>query len=116
MFVTMFVVWAPRILAILFATFISLFALDVFGGNEPFSKKLLGLSIHLIPTYFIILFVVVAWRLKFAGGVIFIFLGIFFTLYFKTYRGLANFSMISLPLFLIGVLFIVSAVLTRSAV
>ena len=28
--------WVPRILAILFATFISIFALDVFGEHLPF--------------------------------------------------------------------------------
>ena len=42
--------WAPRILSIIFAGFISLFALDVFNEGHSFWETLLALAVHLIPT------------------------------------------------------------------
>ena len=46
------------------------------------------------------------------GGSLFIFLGIVFTLYFRTYRVL-DFLIISFPLFIVGMLFIIFYVLTK---
>ena len=107
-FISRVLVWTPRILVILFAAFISLFALDEFREKRPFFKKILGLFIHLIPTFFIILSVIIAWRFKLIGGVLFAIVGIVFTLFFKTYTNIGRFAMLSLPLFLTGALFIIS--------
>ena len=46
--------WVPRILCILFAAFISLFALDVFGEGYGFWHSVLTLMVHLIPTYIVV--------------------------------------------------------------
>jgi hypothetical protein len=107
-FISRVLVWTPRILVILFAAFISVFALDVFGEKRPFFEKILGFLIHLIPTFLIILSVIIAWRFKLIGGVLFAIVGIVFTLFFKTYTNIGRFAMLSLPLFLIGALFIIS--------
>src|ERR1035441_3495384 len=45
-----FLFWTPRIICILFACFVSIFALDVFQENHGFWNTLLALLIHLIPT------------------------------------------------------------------
>lgn len=70
------VYWAPRILTILFAGFISLFALDVFGTGAGFWETLGGFAIHLIPTALIIVALVLAWRWEWLGAVLFAALGI----------------------------------------
>ena len=41
--------WTPRILCIVFALFLSLFSLDVFGEGYGFWETLLALLIHLVP-------------------------------------------------------------------
>ena len=41
-------VWTPRILGILFAVFLNLFALDVFGEDHGFWKTILTLLIHFV--------------------------------------------------------------------
>ncbi len=46
--------WAPRALSIAFIAFLSLFALDVFGAGYGFWRTLLGLAIHLIPSFVLI--------------------------------------------------------------
>ena len=45
-----FLFWTPRILCLLFAALISLFALDVFGEHQGFWNTTLALLMHLIPT------------------------------------------------------------------
>ena len=50
--------WTPRILCILFAIFLSLFALDVFGEGLGFWKTILALLIHLVPVYIVVIVLV----------------------------------------------------------
>ncbi|MGQ0603506.1 MAG: DUF7670 domain-containing protein [Anaerolineales bacterium] len=52
--------WIPRILTILFAGFVSLFALDVFVEGYGFWETLLALLMHLIPTGLILLSLAIA--------------------------------------------------------
>lgn len=60
--------WLPRILAILFIIFVSLFALDSFSlPNWP-----LALLMHLIPSLVLIFIVVIAWHRPLWGGYLFI--------------------------------------------
>ena len=66
-----FLYWAPRILSILLAVFISLFALDVFSEGYPFWEAILALVIHLVPTYLVIIATVIAWKWEIIGGSIF---------------------------------------------
>lgn len=101
-------IWLPRILALLFAGFLALFALDAFSGDLSLGKKLLGFLYHLAPALSVLLFLAVAWRFRLVGGLGFLVLGMVFTIYFDTYRQTANFMMISLPLFVTGVLFMIS--------
>ena len=46
--------WAPRILCIAFALFISVFALDVFSEGYSVGELLVALFMHLIPTMIIL--------------------------------------------------------------
>jgi hypothetical protein len=66
--------WVPRILCILFAAFISLFALDVFGEGYGFWHSVLSLMVHLIPTYIVVVALIVAWRFEVVGGALLILL------------------------------------------
>ncbi len=63
--------WSPRVLGILFAIFISLFALDVFGEGNSFGETMLALLIHLVPTFLIVIALIVAWRRERLGTILF---------------------------------------------
>lgn len=63
------ILWTPRVLSILFASFLSLFALDVFAEGRPWLEILAALLIHLIPTYIIVLLLVLAWRRPWIGAI-----------------------------------------------
>ncbi len=100
--------WSPRILTILFAAFISIFALDVFDETEGFFPTALALLMHLTPTFLILLFLAVAWRREWIGGLLYVGLGI---VYIATTFGrfpLGVYFTIAGPLLLMGALFFVN--------
>jgi hypothetical protein len=72
--------WLPRVLAIGFIVFISLFALDVFGKGYNFQETLAALIVHLLPTFVLILILIVAWRWEWIGTVLFSLAGVWYTL------------------------------------
>ncbi len=70
--------WLPRVLGILFALFLSVFALDVFDEGYGFWQALLALAIHLIPALLVVLAVAIAWRREALGGLILIGLAVWY--------------------------------------
>lgn len=68
--------WAPRILAIIFIAFLSLFSLDIFDmGLNPWSI-VTGLFIHNIPSLILIGILIVAWRYEIVGAMAFCLAGL----------------------------------------
>ena len=104
--------WAPRVLGILFAVFISVFALDVFEGNRGLGETLLALAMHLIPTALVVLVLVLAWRWEWVGAIAFFALGLAYAI---TSRAHPDWILtIGGPMFLVGALFL-AAWFTRKA-
>lgn len=97
---------AARILAIAFALFMALFSLDVFGSGEGFLEELLAFLIHSAPSIAMLLLVFLFWKRPDISSYGFFALAVFFTLFFKTYRDMLQLVMLSLPLALIGFLFL----------
>lgn len=63
--------WTPRILGILFALFVGMFALDVFGEGYGFWETMLALFMHLVPAFLILAALAISWRWEWAGGLLF---------------------------------------------
>ncbi len=97
--------WTPRLLTILFAIFISVFALDAFTEGEGFTKTLIAFLIHMIPTAIIVTILVLSWKREWIGGVVFLLLGIAYTIFAVSH--LSWILAISGPLFVISVLFLI---------
>ena len=100
--------WLPRILAIVFILFLALFALDVFEEGYKFGELLVALFMHLVPNFVFLTLLIIAWKREKLGGYLFILISIVFTLFFKTYREIFTFLLISGPPLLIGLLFLAS--------
>ncbi|MEI7661015.1 MAG: hypothetical protein WCK34_02395 [Bacteroidota bacterium] len=114
--------WAPRILCILAILFISMFALDSFDPHYTIWQQLKAFSIHLIPTYILIIFLVVAWKWELAGGAVLIVFALGLTPFIYTHNYAMNhsvwmslfiISMINLPFVITGGLFILSHYLKK---
>ena len=98
--------WTPRILCLLFAGFISLFALDVFQENHGFWNTTVALLTHLIPTGILLIILAVSWRWEWFGALFFPALGAFYIIAFWGRFSLSTYLVISGPLVLVGVLFL----------
>jgi hypothetical protein len=102
--------WAPRALCIVFALFISLFALDVFGGGRGIRETAVALLMHLIPTFLLIIFLVISWRREWIAGLVFPVLAVIYVMWSlgKPFAGWGVWLLIAGPLVLTGVLFLLN--------
>ena len=97
--------WAPRLLGIAMALFLSLFALDAFDGR-PFLTALPGFLIHLIPAFLVFVAVALAWRFPLIGAVAFT--GLALTYAITARWRLGWIAVIGGPLVVVAVLFVLS--------
>jgi len=100
--------WAPRILCILFALFLSLFALDIFDMGLGFWETILALLIHLVPVYIVVFVLFLAWKWEWVGAVLFTALAVFYVVWTWGKFDWSTYLAISGPLFFIGVLFLLN--------
>lgn len=109
--------WTPRIICILAILFVSLFALDAFEGDLTFGQKIVGLLIHLIPSFILLGLLLIAWKWENIGGLIFIVVGIVFCilLFKQNYKvnqsfwiSLSIIATIPFPFLIAGILFLIS--------
>lgn len=99
--------WTPRTLCILFALFLGLFALDVFGEGYGFWQTVLSLLIHLIPVCLVAAVLAVAWRWEWVGAALFTLLAVAYAV--SVYPAPWDwYALISGPLLLVGALFLVN--------
>lgn len=98
--------WTPRVMTILFAAFVSLFAFDVFDARLDLWRTMLALFAHLIPSFVVLLFLAIAWRWEWVGSLAYSTLSV---LYVMAAWGRLHWSasaVISGPLLIIGLLFL----------
>jgi len=107
----------PRIICILAIIFISIFALDAFDQDLTVWQQIQGFAMHLIPSFILLLILLIAWKWELIGGVIFLIIGLALSpvIYIHNYQmngsvwmSLGIISMITLPFILVGVLFLLS--------
>ena len=112
-----FFYWLPRILCIVAILFVSMFALDAFSSEESFIVQLGDFIMHLIPSFVLLFLLIVAWKKEFLGGIIFMILGLGMSPFvFKMnynmnesfWMSLGIIMTITIPFFIVGVLFLVS--------
>ncbi len=100
--------WTPRILGLLFAAFISLFALDVFDGQHGFWETALALAMHLIPTVILLLCLALAWRWEWTGALLFTALAVWYMVLTHGRFPWTTYAIMSGPLLLLSLLFLLN--------
>ncbi len=98
----------PRVLAGVYALFIALFALDVWGAGTDFWTTLGAFAIHLIPAAFLIGVLLIAWRSELIGGILYVVLGVGYVLATGGEMAPGTYVFISGVLCFLGALFLVS--------
>lgn len=102
------IIWAPRVLCIIFALFLSVFALDALSEGLGFWQTILAFSIHLIPTLLVVIVLIISLRWELVGGIIFTSLGILYVVSSWGRFPWVTYLIVSGPLLLAGVLFLVN--------
>lgn len=100
--------WTPRILCILFAAFLSIFALDAFDTPGGLPQVILAFATHMIPTALVLIGLAIVWRHEWIGTIIFPLLAV---VHFAMMGGRLHWSayvVIEGPLLFMGVLFLLS--------
>jgi hypothetical protein len=109
--------WLPRILCILAILFISLFAADAFSPGLTIWQQLGAFVIHLIPSFILLAFLILAWKWELIGGIIFMVIGLAFSPFIFMLNYHRNHSIwlslviilsITLPFVVVGILFLIS--------
>jgi hypothetical protein len=99
--------WIPRIIGILAILFMMMFSFDCFGGEYNLKEQLICFFMHNIPSFIIVLFLVIAWKWEMIGGVLFIVACIAMSIFFKSFAGNPASLIVIAPFLLAGILFIV---------
>jgi hypothetical protein len=97
--------WAPRVLSVLFAAFVAIFALDVFTEHHVFWETIPALLIHLIPTWIILGILAISRRWEWAAGAFFVALAVWYVS--MAWQHWDWCLVIAGPLVLIGFLFLI---------
>ncbi len=118
--------WLPRVLCILAILFISMFALDSFEEGKSIWQQLASLGMHLIPTFILLIFLAIAWKWEFIGGIIFTLIGVVMSPFvfllnhnrnhFTIAQSLNVVLIITVPFIVVGILFLVSHFKKKRAV
>jgi hypothetical protein len=93
-----------------------MFALDAFSPELTIWKQIGGFLMHLIPSFVLLAFLLVAWKWEFIGGIIFVVIGLGFSpfIFIHNYRmnqsvwmSLTTILFITMPFVIVGILFII---------
>lgn len=107
--------WTPRIFCIVAILFVSMFALDAFEPGIPLGQQMLNFLVHMIPSFVLMLLLLVAWKQPFTGGILFAIIGIVtsplvynlnYNRTHSVWTSLSIILMITVPFIVIGALFI----------
>jgi len=114
--------WLPRIICIIAILFVSLFAADAFVPELSIWQQLGAFIIHLIPSFILLAFLIIAWKWELIGGIIFMIIGLGFSpiVFMHNYKMNHSIGMslgiiltITIPFVIVGILFIVSHFLKK---
>lgn len=114
--------WLPRIICILAILFVSMFAADAFEPGLTIWQQLGAFVMHLIPSFILISFLVLAWKWELVGGIVFMVIGLGLSpfVYNLNYNrnhsvgtSLGIIAMITFPFIVVGILFLVSHFLKK---
>ena len=114
--------WLPRIICILAILFVSLFAADAFSPELTIWQQLGAFIMHLIPSFILIAFLIIAWKWEYIGGILFIIIGLGLSPFVFVHNYKMNDSIwislgiilsITIPFVIVGILFMVSHFLKK---
>lgn len=105
--------WTPRILSILFAAFLALFSLDVFGEGLSFWQLAGAFLMHNIPVFVLAIIIWISWKHELVGAIGFVLAGLLYIARLLMNPQLEWYMLswsitIAGPAFVVGILFFIN--------
>jgi isopentenyl-diphosphate Delta-isomerase len=98
--------YVPRILAALYAIFLSLFSLDVFSEDGEWYNLLIGFIIHMFPALAVLMCLLIAHKRQVVGSFLFASLAVFYMIIANNEMHWILFLVIPFPLLVIAGIFL----------
>jgi glycerol-3-phosphate acyltransferase PlsY len=95
--------WSPRVVGIAVCAFLSVFALDAFGGGKGLAQALPDFAAHVAPTLVLLAIVGISWRYEWVGAIAFTSLAIAYAYFARDHASWI--VAIAAPLLVVGLLF-----------
>ena len=95
-----------RILVLLYAGLFTVFSLLSGADNTKGINGIISNLPNIAPWLLVWVAVFIAWKKPKVGGILFLVLAVVSMFFFHTYKGFIQFSIISLPLLVVGIIFL----------
>lgn len=99
--------WAPRILSLMFVSFLCLFSFDGFSEYNGLSTLLI-VFMHLLIPLIVLIAVIISWKKDLVGTIIFLFFAIYYVWMVGLDRHWSWYVAISGPALLIAILYLLN--------
>ena len=96
--------WAPRVISILFALFISMFGFDVFDMDIGFPEIILAFIMDMLPAIIVVVMIALAWRWELVGAILCMGLALFYIFGTNFDMDIITYLLIPGPLMILAVL------------
>lgn len=100
----------PKIAGLFFTAFLALFSLDVISPEYSVGQIIIGLLMHNIPVFVLLVALLVAWRHEIIGAVVFALAGVLYVsfIFYSAINHQFAWYLISWSIFIAGPAFVVS--------
>lgn len=99
--------WVPRVAALLFVAFLSLFALDVFEAGVSIWQRIGAFLLHLIPAFILLGAITIAWKWEWVGALGLVGWAVFYVVMARGFPWEVYVALAGLP-FVLGLLFLLN--------
>jgi hypothetical protein len=102
------IIWTPRVICVVAALFMFLFAFDAFNHNYALSVAIAEFLNKLLPVFIIILLLLLSMRWALVGSILFNLIGLSYIIYNWGEFSFVSYFGVTVPLFVVGVFFLVN--------
>lgn len=97
----------PQVFSILYISLLTLLSISLPEGNISLIISITNFIIRMVPILILILLLYLSFQRPYLGGFLYIIAGVCITISLQSYNTLSTFLAVSLPIFTIGILFII---------